>query len=116
MATADAARRFELLLALYRGEKAGAELPPAALALQAVRAKDREAGALATANGALEAALRSPPDAFDAPLQSLAQQRARAIQDALLASGEVESARVFLLAPGASPAANNKVRCALSLK
>ena len=112
----DPARRFDLLLAMYKAEKAGATLPPAALALQEVRARDRDVAALNSANADLETALRPGIDTFDAALQALAQQRARAIQDALLSSGEVEPGRVFMLAPGASPAAENKVRIALSLK
>jgi hypothetical protein len=115
-ALADPARRFGMLVALYRADRAGAALPPTALALDAIRARDREAAAFATANAELETALRPAIDSLDTALQSLAQQRARAIQDALLSSGEVEPARVFMLAPGASPASNNKVRLALGLK
>ncbi len=115
-ALTDPAQRFELLLAAYRADKAGAALPPGAQALQEIRAKEREASALASANGELETALRPGIDALEAQLESLAQQRARAIQDALLSSGQVEPARVFMLAAGARPAEAGKVRIALSLK
>jgi hypothetical protein len=113
---ADPARRFELLLAQYRADIAGAALPASALALQAVRAKERDATALDTANRELQALLLPGIDALQAPLQALAQERARAIQDALLASGEIEHGRVFMLAAGAKPADGEKIRVALSLK
>lgn len=112
----DPARRFELLLALYKAEKAGATLPPAAQELQEIRARDRGVAALNSANAELEIALRPGIESFDPALQALAQQRARSIQDALLSSGEVEPGRVFMLAPGAAPAAGDKVRIALSVK
>jgi hypothetical protein len=115
-ALADPARRFELLVSLYKETMPGAALPPAVLALQEVRAKERDASALVNANDILQAALLPGIDSLDGALQALAQQRARSIQDALLSSGEVEPARVFMVAPAATPAANGKVRTALSLK
>lgn len=112
----DAARRFEQLSALYQSEKPDAALPPAALALQAIRPKERQAEALALANRELEAALRPGIDALEPALEALAQQRARNIQDVLLASGEVEPGRVFLIATSARPAAEGRTRVTLSLK
>lgn len=112
----DPARRFDLLVSLYKAEKSAAALPPGVQALQEIRARERDSAALRAANAEIEAALRPGIDAFDATLQALAQQRARAIQDALLSSGEVEPGRVFMLAAGAAPAAGDKVRIALSLK
>lgn len=115
-AAADPAKRFELLVSLYKETLPGAAVPPAALALLEIRARDREISALNAANESLEMALLPGIDSFEAALQSLAQQRARAIQDALLSSGEVDAARVFMVSPAAAPAANDKVRTALSLK
>ena len=112
----DPARRFELLLALYRADRPGAALPPQAQTLQTLRAREREPAALDAANHELETALRPGIDGLQPALLALAEQRARNIQDALLASGEVESARVFLVAPSAHPANGEKVRVALSLK
>jgi hypothetical protein len=112
----DPARRFELLVALHQADKSGVELPAGARELQQVRARDRDAAAVASANEALEAALRPDVGSLDAELQALAQQRSRVIQDALLSSGEVEPGRVFMLATAALPAAHGKVRAALSLK
>ncbi len=94
----------------------GAALPPAALTLQAVRPKDRDAAALSTANESLEASLLPGIDSLQSALEALAQQRARAVQDALLSSGEVESSRVFLVAANAQPASGGRIRIALSLK
>jgi hypothetical protein len=105
-----------LLVTLYKETLSGAALPPAALALQNIRARDREVAALKAANESLEGALLPGIDALEGALQALAQQRARAIQDALLSSGEVEAARVFMVSPAAALAANDKVRTSLSLK
>lgn len=115
-AASDPGTRFELLLALYSKEQPGAALPPGARALREVRAADREPGLVSGASQELQTALRPGIDSLDVALQSLAQQRARAIQDALLSSGEVEPGRVFLLAPAASPAVAGKARITLSLK
>jgi hypothetical protein len=115
-AAPDAAQRFDLLLALHRAEKPGAPLPPGAQALLAVRARDRDPAALAVAVGELDAALRASIEVLETSLHALAAERARAIQDALLSSGEVEPGRVFMLAAGAQPAASGRVRVALSLK
>jgi hypothetical protein len=112
----DAARRFELLLAIHRADKPDAALPPAAMALQSVRARDRQSAALDAANRELERALLPGIETLARDLEALAQQRARNIQDALLTSGEGESARVFLVAPGASPAVDGRSRAALTLK
>jgi hypothetical protein len=115
-AASDPARRFDVLVSLHKETMKTAALPPAALALQEVRARDRDSDALAAANEALESALLPGIDSLQAELQSLAQRRAQAIQDALLSSGEVEPARVFMIAASAKPAASGNVRVALSLK
>lgn len=112
----DPAQRFDLLVSLYKSEKPGAALPPGALAVDAVRARDRDPAALAQANDELAAALRPTIDAMTPALEALAQQRARAIQDALLGSGEVEPGRVFMLASAPKPAVDGKTRVALSLR
>jgi hypothetical protein len=110
------AARQELLLALYKQDKPGAALPPGALALQSLREKDRDPAAIETANAELESALRPSIDSLDTALGALAQQRARAIQDVLLTSGEVAPGRVFMLSSSAAPASDGKVRIALNLK
>jgi hypothetical protein len=105
-----------LLLALYKADKPGAALPPGALALQSVRVKERDAAAVDAANAELESALRPSIDGFDAALEALAQQRARAIQDVLLSSGEVAPGRVFMLSSIPAPSSQGKVRIVLNLK
>ena len=112
----DPAQRFELLVSLYKSEKPGAALPPGALAVDAARARDRDPAALAQANDELAAALRPAIEGMTPALEALAQERARAIQDALLGSGEVEPGRVFMLASAPKPTVDGKTRVALSLR
>lgn len=114
--TSDPARRFDLLISLYAEKMKGTALPPAALALQQSRARDRDGNALVAANQALESALLPGIESMEGAMQALAQQRARAIQEALLSSGEVEPSRVFMIAASAQPPASGNVRVALSLK
>ena len=113
---ADPARRFELLLALYRADKGAAALPPGAQAMQAVRARQRDAASLDAANRELQTVLLAGIDALQAPLQALAEARARAIQDALLSAGEIDHDRVFMLAVAAKATEGERIRLALSLK
>jgi hypothetical protein len=108
--------RHELLVELYEKEKAGAALPPGALALQSIRARDRDAAAVEAANSELESALRPSIDGLESTLESLAQQRARAIQDVLLRSGEIAPGRVFMLSSSAALSSEGKVRIVLNLK
>lgn len=112
----DAARRFELLLELHRERNAGAAMPPAAAALQSIRARDRDLSAIDAANAELEAALRPGIEQVTPALDALAQQRARNIQEALLAGGDVDPARIFLVAPKAGDAADGRTRTAITLR
>jgi hypothetical protein len=116
-ALADPARRFELLLAQYQLDYGRAALPPATLALNAVRKSAREPQAFPVANVELEKAIGEKHPVTDRGLELLGQTRARAIQDALLGAGGLDATRVFVL--GANPSApteNKKVRLDLSLK
>ena len=104
LALADPARRFELLATQYQSDYgAKTALPPAALALSAVKKNERSPDAFATANRELETAIAQKHAVSDADLEQLGQSRARAIQDALLGGGTLDATRVFIL--GASPAA-----------
>jgi hypothetical protein len=118
LALADPAQRFELLMTQYRADYgAKTTLPPAALALNAVRKSERTPDALAAGNQEMEQAIVQKHAVTDTDLEQLGQSRARAIQDALLGSGTLDSTRVFIL--GANPSApteNKKVRLELSLK
>ena len=60
--------------------------------------------------------MRPGVEGLQPDLVALAALRARNIQDALLASGELEAARVFLVAPSANPANGEQVPVALNLK
>jgi hypothetical protein len=92
-------------------------LPEAVQALSATPKRERNEQAYAAANHALELAIMEKHPVSDRDLEQLGQTRARAIQDALLGSGGLDAARVFIL--GANPSAptdNKKVRVELSLK
>ncbi|HEY6125421.1 MAG TPA: DUF748 domain-containing protein, partial [Steroidobacteraceae bacterium] len=118
LALADPAQRFELLLTQYRADYgARTALPPATLALNALRKSERMPEAFTAANQELEQAIVQKHAAADTDLEQLGQMRARAIQDALLGGGTLDATRVFIL--GANPSApteNQKVRLELSLK
>ena len=115
---ADPAQRFELLVTQYQSDYgARAPLPPAALALNAIRKSERDPAGFAAANVEIEQAIIQKHAVEDSDLAQLGQLRARAIQDALLGSGSLDAARVFVM--GANPSApteNKKVRVELSLK
>jgi uncharacterized protein DUF748 len=114
---ADPSRRFDLLLAQYKLDFGAEAAPPtAAAAVSTTSRKKVEPAALTAANEELEGAIKSKQQVAERDLEELAQARARAIQDALLASGEIEPARVFLLGASSSPPTDGKVRVALSMK
>jgi len=118
LALADPARRFDLLVSQYQADYgAKTALPPAALALNAVKKNDRTPDAIAAANQELEKSIAQKHAVTDADFEQLGQSRARAIQDALLGAGSLDATRVFIL--GGNPAAaadNRRVRVELSLK
>jgi hypothetical protein len=64
----------------------------------------------------LSAALSARTKILDADLERLGMQRAKAVQDALLGSGDIDPARVFLIAQSAAPPADKRVRLEMSLK
>ncbi len=113
----DPSQRFDLLMAQYRLDHGRDAAPPstAAAVLETSR-KKVEPATLTAANEELEGAIKSTEQVAERDLEELAQARARAIQDALLASGEVDHSRLFLLGPRAAPPTEGKVRVALALK
>jgi len=117
-ALTDPALRFELLVAQYQSDYgAKAPLPPAALAINATRKTERDPAAFAAASLEMEQAIVLKHRVEDPDLEQLGQMRARAIQDALLGSGTLDAARVFVMGANPSaPTANKKVRVELSLK
>jgi hypothetical protein len=109
--------RFEQLVEQFRAEFGPkATLPGSVPAVLDTRAKKRDPQILTTATGELEQALREKHAATPEQLEALGQARARAIQDALLGSGEIDPQRVFLIAAEAKPAVDGKVRVELALK
>ncbi len=102
---ADPEKRFELLAKQYRAE-AGAEapLPAEAAAFEALKKKERTPEALASANQSLEGAWLEKHPATAEQLEALGKSRGQAIQEALLADGQVDPGRVFLIgAPSQAP-------------
>jgi hypothetical protein len=109
--------RFEQLVEQFRAEFGPkATLPGSVPAVLDTRAKKRDPQMLTTATGELEQALREKHAATPEQLEALGQARARAIQDALLSSGEIDPQRVFLIAAEAKPPVDGKVRVELALK
>lgn len=116
-APSDPARRFDLLVGQYRLDfGADAALPAVSQEIITARKKTREGLAYEAANGELTEALHKKSVVSDQDLEALGQARARAIQDALLGQGEIEAARVFMIAATAKPPAAGKVRLELALK
>jgi hypothetical protein len=115
---ADPAQRFDLLVSQYQSDYgAKTPLPPAALALNARRLSERDPAGFAAANLELEQAIAQKHAVEDRDLAQLGQARARAIQEALLGSGTLDAARVFVMGANASaPTESSKVRVELSLK
>ncbi len=114
---ADPEERFELLAKQYRAQ-AGEEapLPGEAAAFEAMKKKERTPETVAGANQAIEDAWLEQHPATEEQLEALGKSRAQSIQEALLGSGEVDPARVFLInAPSQAPGAD-KVKLELSLK
>lgn len=112
---AEPAQVYRLLLAQFR-DSLGKDtpLPPAAQAVEA--AHRRDIPPYQEANEALTAALIAHAPAADAELEALGKERARAIQDALLSGGDIDPARVFIVAGAAPAAAGPKVKVELALK
>jgi hypothetical protein len=118
LALADPARRYDLLVSQYQADYgAKTALPPAALALNAVKKSERTPDAIAAASRELEMSIAQKHAVTDVELEQLGQSRARAIQDALLGAGTLDATRVFILGANPSAASDSKrVRVELSLK
>ena len=114
-ALGDPEKHYKLLLEQYR-ESLGKEapLPESVQAVQA--AKGKETPPYEPAINDLDAALISHIDVPDTDLVTLGKDRARAIQDALLADGQIEPARVFIVDAPQKPASGGKVKVEMSVK
>jgi hypothetical protein len=113
----DPAQRFDLLLTRYKQDYgADAAIPTNAANVLALPKKKRPPESLDAANEELTHAIVAKQQPSDGDLEQLAQARAHAVQDALLGSGEIDPARVFILGANAAPPSDGKIRLALSLK
>lgn len=117
--TTDRDEYLEVLDGLYRaqtGQKPDALLEPLDAPDPKTGAKPSREALREASIAALEARLRSTIEVTDKDLEDLARARAKAVQEALLGSGEIDPLRVFLRAPaGIAPTANS-VRLKLELK
>jgi hypothetical protein len=114
---ADPEERFELLARHYRAE-AGEEapLPGEAAAFEALKKRERTRDGYAKANEAIEADWLDKHPATTEQMESLGKARAQSVQEALLGSGEVDPARVFLIRADSQAPGGEKVKLELSLK
>jgi hypothetical protein len=113
---ADDAARFELLRRQYEKETDKSPLPAAALTVLEKRKSKDEAVPYRAGIEQLEATLRETQPATEAELGDLARARAQVIRDALLGSGEVQPARVYVLGIKPAAAVEGKVRVELALR
>jgi hypothetical protein len=114
-ALADPKKHYELLVDEFRDEMGkDAPLPESAQAVQA--AKRKETPPYDEAIAELNAALINHIEVPDAALEELGRQRARAMQDVLLADGKVDAARVFIVEAPSKPEEGAKVKAVLGLK
>ncbi len=116
-ALAKPEERFEILAKHWRAaEGEEASLPAEAAATEALKKRERTPEALAAANEALENAWLEAHPATVEQMESLGKARGQSVQEALLGSGEVEPARVFLIHAESQPPDGGKVKLELSLK
>jgi Domain of Unknown Function (DUF748) len=107
----DAATKVELLTPLYAKIAGGEPAYPESV----VTLKDKSQIAAAKAEF-LNQALHEHMPVADADLTTLGQQRAAAVQQALLGDTQIDPARVFLVANDKAQKQDDKVRLELSLK
>ena len=112
---ADPEKHYKLLLDQYK-ESLGkdAPLPESVQAVQS--AKRKEAPPYEQAINDLDAALISHIEVSDDDLVALGKERAKVIQDALLAGGEVDPSRVFIVDAPPKPESGDKVKVEMAVK
>jgi hypothetical protein len=114
LALADPATHFELLVEQYKADLGkDAALPPSAVAVQA--AKKGESAPPDAAIADLEAAILAHIQVPDADLEQLGRARASAIQTVLLAGGQVDPSRVFIVKPQPKPDTGDTVKVELAV-
>jgi len=108
-----------LAAALYRSEEGkDAVLPESGQAAEAASKKKGATPDYAAATSDLEAVLLQKTQVSDSDLETLGKKRAQAVQDALLAGGEIDPSRVFVIGSQPKQAAveKGKIRVELALK
>ena len=114
LALADPARHVQLLIEQFQAELGkDAALPASAQALQA--AKNKEPPDADTAIADLETALINHTQIPDSDLEALGRARAQAIQKALLADGQIDPARVFVVNAAPQPDSGDTVKIELAV-
>jgi uncharacterized protein involved in outer membrane biogenesis len=114
LALADPARHVQLLIEQFQADLGkDAALPASAQAVQA--GKKKEPADLDAAIADLESALINHTPIPDAELDGLGRARAQAIQKALLAGGQIDPARVFIVNAPHKPDAGDTVRVELAV-
>lgn len=115
-ALANPLEHYRLLLAEYEAELGKeAELPASVAAIRNAKNK-KDAPPVESAIADLESALIGHIDVPELQLQELGKERTRAIQDALLSDGGIDSSRVFIINGAAKAGDDGKVRAEMSLK
>jgi hypothetical protein len=112
-AALDPAKHFDLLVDLHRKQFGKAALLPGVAA--ETFANRKKADSFDAGIAALETALVSAHTTTSTELDALASARAHAIE-AVLVTGGIDAARVFVVAPGAHPAASGKARIEMGLR
>jgi hypothetical protein len=107
----DPAAKAELLLQLYEKNLGGEPKFP-----ESVTSLKEKSEIAAAKVDYLSQALHQHIDITDADLAALGQQRAVAVQQALLTGTEVDPGRVFLVGNGKAKGQEGRVRLELSLK
>jgi hypothetical protein len=114
---ADPAEHYQLLVAEYRQELGkDTALPDSALAVESAKKKKGEQPAFDPAITDLQNALLAKVQIDASDFEELGKRRARAVQEALLGSGEIDQSRVFLVNAPAKSGAGDVVRAELALK
>jgi Domain of Unknown Function (DUF748) len=115
MALADPGKHFKLLLTEYQAQLGKDKpLPPSAEAVQQAKRNDTppDDAAIADLNTALLEHIQVP----DSDLEALAKARAQAIQEALVSSGQIDPARIFIANAPSKPQSGDTVKVELALK
>ncbi len=108
--------RFTLLRKQYEKESGKSPLPAAALTVLDMQKQKGAEVPYKAGIEQLETALREKQPATDVELGDLARARTQAVREALLADGQIDAKRVYVLGTKPVAAVDGKVRVELALK